>query len=227
MWTPDPAERVDLHRSCQVRVNRILCSAIPAIVLGIVAHATQARAIELTPGETLNVTFTESGPPSVLGGLFTGAGGLLDDTLAFEESDNLGVPASGVAQLFDGTILLGTVDFTAYKLQGFGFVASGSAFTAVPTGIVNDWTSIINGTINGRLDITLDTTADISISLFNLGIGTGGSGIFTASPQPTITGESVLATTPLPRTLTLFGAGLCCLGLLAWCRKRNVQTVFV
>jgi hypothetical protein len=204
-------------------VNQIKRWAIPVIALGIVAHATQARAVELMPGQTLSVTFTESGPPSVEGGLVKGAGGLLDDTLGFLETDNLTLPTSGVAQLFNGTTLLGTVDFTAFGVQGFAFVAPGSTFTSFPSATISDsdWNSILNGTINGILDITLDRSADITITLFGLGVAEGSNGITDASPLPTITGESVLVATPIPASLPLFAGGLGFVGYLSRRRKRS------
>ena len=146
------------------------------------------------------------------------------DTLVFYETNTGGYNGpNGIARLFNGATLLGTVNFTAHGGQSFGFVAPGSAFTFGPLGTVNDWTSLIDGTINGILDITFDRTIDVSISLVGLGVGYFSQGFYDASPQPTITGENVLAATPLPATLPLFASGLGAMALLGWCKKRKAR----
>jgi hypothetical protein len=208
-----------------MRVDRILHYSAAALALSIMVHATKAQAVELEAGQTLSVTFTESGPESVLGGAITGAGGLDVDTLGFFETDNLSGPASGVAQLYNGTTLLGTVNFIADQAQLFAFVAPGSQFTAAQTGTLTNWSSIIAGTINGVLDITLNESTDISISLFGLGVGFSGNEVLGASPGLTITGESVLTTTPLPAALPLFAGVLGLMGFVARRRKRKATAV--
>ena len=146
------------------------------------------------------------------------------DALEFYETDTGGFNgANGMARLFNGATLLGTVNFTTTGFQTFGFVAPGSAFTFAPIGTVNDWTSLIDGTINGILDITFDKTIDVSIGILDLGIGYTGQGIYDASPQPTITGQNVLAATPLPATLPLFASGLCAMALFGWRKKRKAR----
>jgi hypothetical protein len=125
----DPSGKQHRYYTFRFR-HRLLAirRTVAAIALGVVVHGTQARAITLAAGQTLRVTFTESGPESVLGGFVTGAGGRAVDTLGFGETDNLIGTASGVAKLYNGAALLGSVNFTAGGFQVFSFAAPGSQF---------------------------------------------------------------------------------------------------
>ncbi len=203
-----------------LRTRKCVALAIAFVVFAI-CQAKEAAAIVVNPGQTLDITFSLSGPPSVPG--FTGAGGLAVDTLQFIETDHGPFGTHGVAQLFNGSTLLGSVNFIAGFVQSFAFVAPGSAFTFPAVGTVSDWSSITSGAINGILKITLDHTIDFSIASVYLGVANGSSQILLASPGVTITGAAIA--TPLPAALPLFATGAGVLGLIGWRRKRKAAAL--
>lgn len=114
------ASRTVLGRGVsRVRQNHLMtairtaCGTGATIALVCIAAADAAHATTVQPGQTLRMTFNESGPPSVQG--LTGAGGRAVDTLEFTETDTGGFNgANGIARLFNGATLLGTVNFTTH-----------------------------------------------------------------------------------------------------------------
>lgn len=207
---------------------RALRSVVAAMVLVVVGLGTAARALTFVPaGDSLRITFTESGAPRVGGGAITGAGGRFVDTLEFIESNHLSNNPHGTAKLYNGTTLLGSMNFNAQGVQTFTFVAPGSLWTFGEIGTVNDWNSIEGGTINGILDITLDQDADLNIFLTALGVANGSGSILTANVTPVITRVSVVhavAATPLPGALPLFVGGLGLLGVVTRSRRRKASS---
>ena len=199
-------------------VKRV-CMTLATIAVACLCHLPAAQAITVNPGQTLQVTFSESGPESVT--CCTGAGGRAVDTLEFSESNVPAPPISAVATLYDGSTLLGTVDFSAFVFQTFGFTAPGSAYTFESNGQVSDWNSLIAGNINGILDITFSSPIDVTIGLVGIGVGTSSNGFADATNQPTILKEAVLSATPLPPSWPLFAGGLGLVGLLAWWQRRK------
>jgi hypothetical protein len=203
---------------------RAVSCAVGTIALTGLLTSGAAHALTVPAGDTLQINFDLAGPASVP--YFPGVNGLAVDTLGFFESDT-GTFTTGVAQLFNGSSLLGTVDFTTGYLQSFSFAAPGSQFTVSPIGSVPDadWSAFANGTIDGILDITFNQTIDVTISVNALGVGVGGNGILDANQQPNITNVSVLAPTPLPATLPLFATGLGALCLFGWRRRGKALAV--
>jgi len=206
---------------------RIACWSIATIALASVATSGTARAVTVPAGDTLQIAFNLAGPATVPGccGPLTGSSdGLEIDTLAFLESD-AGTFSNGVAKLFNGSTLLGTVNFSTGFFETFAFAAPGSQYTFGPIGQVpsSDWSAFVNGTINGILDITFSQTIDITVFVDDLGVGNGNNGILNADEQPNITSVSVLSATPLPATLPLLASGVAFIGYLARRRKQSGQ----
>jgi hypothetical protein len=196
-----------------------------SVAMALIASVGGAQAILVQPSQTLEITFNESGPSSVLGGLITGAGGALLDTFELGETDG-GTHTTGLAKLYDGSTLLGSVSFTTGHFESFGFTAPGSAFTFGPLGTVTDWSGLINGTIDGILDISFGSAIDVNVFDQELGVGQSSNGIYGASVQPNFLQETIL-TAPVPGPVV--GAGLPGLlvvggGLLGWWRwKRKAE----
>jgi hypothetical protein len=115
----------------------------------------------INPGDTLQIVFTTLPSPVCSGGPC--------DTLLFDIrfTSNPGTPIS--AGLYNATVNLGTFQTTVACLQAGtcaslapSFVASGSLYGF--NAPVVDFTSILNGTINGVLNLTVTapTTVDLN-----------------------------------------------------------------
>ena len=120
-------------------------------LLVLLLTAVRLEAIDLTSTDILRISFTTN----------PGFGGTVPDTFVLFFSPG-GISATGVtgygAELFNGNTLLGTYHRSAAP-SGFLaplFKSSVSPVTALSPTLV-DFTTILNGTINGRLDFHLDS----------------------------------------------------------------------
>jgi hypothetical protein len=220
-------ERGFAIRKSQAKLGHIVaalgnaCGVGAAAALLCVMAPGRAHAITVNPGQTLQVTYSVAGPNGIPG--LTGAGGRAVDTLEFSETDVGDTASNAVAQLYNGTALLGTVDFLADSGDSFGFVAPGSGFTFGSLGTVTDWSSLINGTNDLILDLTFSSSINISVCCGTLGVGAYGDEILAATGyvnQPVFVGENVLSATPLPAALPLFVSGLAAFALFGWHRQK-------
>jgi hypothetical protein len=202
-----------LRNACGVgAASALLCITAPG----------PAQAITVNPGLTLQINYSVAGPNGEPG--LTGAGGRPVDTLEFSETDSGDTVSNAVAQLYDGTTLLGTVDFLASSGSSFGFAAPGSGFSFGPLGTVTDWSSLINGTNDLFLDLTFSRSINISVCCGQLGVGAGNEILYNPGyiNQPVFVSETVLSATPLPAALPLFASGLAALALFGWHRRKKV-----
>jgi len=140
----------------------------------------------------------------------------------------------GMAQFFDGNSLLGTILIDSTKVDlstftgGFGRSDRWKSPTSIATGphSIVDFSTILDGTINGRVEITIvagtwilnqDPNQGPSVSLFQSTSPTGSS----SNPLWTNVSFSLIDNTPVsvpePSSMLLLGAGL--VGL-AFTRKR-------
>jgi hypothetical protein len=192
----------------EMKFSRITSICLFAAMLLAALPMNRAEATLVSPGERLRFSFEFPSAPSGV-----------PDTLAFfvfmENPTGFGLPYgdTGIARLFDGTTLLAEDHF--FLIRGFSpaaFVTSTSAFSlSQPSAVVPDFSSIVDGTIDGILEISFtgfDGPIDLDLGVFGIGRGFG-SGIIPASPGPTITGrELVPLSVPEPSSLVLLGSAL-------------------
>jgi hypothetical protein len=169
---------------------------------------TSARGATLTAGETLRVLFSVDpvdfpcpGTCDTLA-LFFGASGTSGDSHG---------PFRMEAELFDGSNPLGS--YGLLVCCGIDFKSSTSTFTFLNPPVV-DFSTILNGTISGRIDLTVVTGSIFGVDPANftlfLGHATGGQSVGGNSASLTSSYSTIV--TPEPGTL-----GIClisCVGLL-------------
>jgi hypothetical protein len=169
----------------------------------------------IQPGEVLQVAFTTLAAPDC------SAGGGACDTLIFDLGfiNNLNGASIVAAKLFDSGALLGTFCLMPGTCAGLvpSFVATESVYGLGSP--VIDFTSILNGTIRGVLDVSLDKPIDFdptsSFNFFavthatNSGVGVGGY----------FRGYDRVTVVPEPASITLLALVL--EGLVAYRWKLN------
>jgi len=203
-------------------IRNVYGSLVFAAAFGLFAVLSpSARALPVGIGQVLDINLSFSSPPQPAAG---GAFGPID-TLIFTVSDtNLNFssfPPEAIARLYNGTTLLGTVNFSPLVFQEFSFVSPTSLFSFPYVGVVSDFSSIANGTLDGLLQIVLlNGSADLDISVNALGTAVSSNGVVDASVNPTITGEAVVSAVPEPASGLLLLGGLMALGIFGWRRTR-------
>lgn len=147
-------------------------AAVVTIVLPAVSHAAVIRS-----GETLRVNFSIPGVPAVTS---QGEIDALTFTLdAIRTNSIIGAPSARF-ELFDGSQLLGSYEFAfSSPFTGFAFTSSSSLYSFRST-VVSDFSSILDGTIDGRIDITNTTKRAFDFQpedpAFNFNVGGGALG---------------------------------------------------
>jgi hypothetical protein len=166
-----------------------------------------------TPGGTLQVTFTTHSNAS--------------DLLFFYTNDPLTVTGSPIltARLYNGATLLGTVTAPPYPFTGNQYFESGFRSPSSPfnpsSGLLADrmttvdLTSLQNGTIQGRIEVTVSggSISGFDTTHFVLYDAVGSGGGFT--PQNNVTGSPVTITATSVPTLTEWGSALLAILLMA------------
>jgi hypothetical protein len=179
------------------------------------ANATGLRAAILTPNDVLQVRFTvapASPTPDVL-------------TMSLGIVQVLAAHTSRTGALFDGNTLLGTGSTSSFGGHVGALSLSPARSWRSPASVwdfdfpaVADFTTIQNGTIDGRVDFTIQTGA-MDIDLNNVGLSMGQAiapNIFlNSNPQPVITSVQIV---PIPEPATLTACALA--GLLVRRRRR-------
>jgi hypothetical protein len=170
-----------------------------------------AKAGLLLPGEVAIYSFTTN--PVI----FPCSGGC--DTLLLSNLASAASPSVFTARLFNGATLLGT---NIGLCCVFGFVSATSLFTFGPPTVV-DFTSILNGSIAGHIDVTIDTgSVDLvqsGISLFLAHAINSSGTIGNSQPSATLTGMTIISASPEPSSLALGVLGSAFLLLLT--NRRN------
>jgi PEP-CTERM motif len=186
--------------------------AVLLVSVACLARPAAADAITLQPTDILQISFTTLAAPDC-----SLAGGLCD-TLIFNLgfTNNLNGTSIATARLFDSSTLLGTFE-TSQACLNLGTCSPLVPSFVAPMSIyglnspVIDFTSILNGTIHGILDITLDKPIAFDPgSSFNFFFvthatarGTGMGGYFRGYDSVT-----VLTSAPEPASIMLLGVGL-------------------
>jgi len=170
------------------------------------ARVRPAAADTIGPADVLRVAFSLPAPPQCVGGC--------DVILfGFALANNPVGPTS--ASLFNGSTSLGTFRTdTECQMAGTcaagvpSFIAQGSVYGLHSP--VIDFTSIRNGTINGRLDFSVTTPTDMELGgrdtfvLIGHASQIGGTN---SGTRATITSEAIIATTPEPSSVLLLSTG--------------------
>lgn len=198
----------------QQRLGRLAALAACA---ALVMRVGVAQATILNAGDTLDIPFHFSAAPVTPFGA--------TDTVEFDESDtNLSfTPLQAVAKFYNGTTLLAQTNFTPLVFQTITLASTASAWNFDFTAFATDFSSIVNGTIDGHLDITLlQGRDDISIGVIGAGHSTGAQSFVDASVFPTLGPATVIPANgvPEPASIAVFGTGLLGLGLLTRRRAR-------
>jgi hypothetical protein len=189
----------------------VVCLALPAA----------AATITLQPSDVLQLSFTTLAAPDC------SAGGGPCDTLIFllDFTNNVNDASIPTATLFDSSTLLGTFQTNQTCLMlgtcsGLvpSFVTPGSIYGLGSP--VIDFTSILNGTIHGVLDVKVNKPIDFDTNSSDnsflvthaTSVGVGMGGYFKGF-------DNVTVVTPEPASITLMGVGLASL-VARWRRKR-------
>jgi len=199
--------------------------AVLIVLVACLVRRNAAADIALQPTDVLQISFTTLAAPDC------SAGGGPCNTLIFSLgfANNVNDASITTAELFDSSTLLGT--FQTYQTcLRFGtcaglvpsFVAGGSIYGLGSPEI--DFTSILNGTIHGVLDITFNEPIDFDpnspFNIFTLthaaDQGVGDGGYFRGYDS-----VSVLAPVPEPSLITLLG--VCLASLVAHHRRKKAE----
>lgn len=176
------------------------------LVLTLFMVPAAAWAVPLSPNQVLQAKFKFPGDPtSPIGEI-----DLLDMILNASCAGICGAPKARF-ELFDGATLLGSYTQTfAQPFTSFAFTSPTSLYTFSATS-VSDFTSVANGTINGKLDIVnlSPQTFDFSVSVPAGAVGRAfqANAYTSGSPQPILISQE-LAPVPAPSSVLLIMGGL-------------------
>ncbi len=170
--------------------SEFLRLSLPFVLL-----AAPASADVLNAGEILRVDFTVNNNFNIQPNTLKLNFGLIQVVSPF---------GTRSAALYDGSTLLGTAMSSSFGTHmgalnldpSNSFTTSTSPWTFGSPAIV-DFTSILNGTIQGRIEFSLTTGAmDIPLGQVNLSFirATNGSGGSVTSPAPTVTNVEIVST---------------------------------
>lgn len=183
-----------------MRPHARLVALIATLVVSL-GLASAARATILHAGEILRVTFTTT-PNS------TPAPDELSLNLGLTNVIQAHTARTGA--LYDGNVLLGVGSTTSFGNVVGPLNLDPARSWKSPTSLWNfdnpaiaDFTSIVNGTINGRIDFSIATGAmDINFANVRLSMGQaqGPSIVNLSNPQPTVTSVQIV---PEPTALAL------------------------
>ncbi len=202
---------------CPTRMLQLL------LMLYLTAIASTAHAAfiqsQIHPGEKLVVTFGFTSPPISPFGLvdFINFGG----GLSYTDFWTGGRSSSVTVNIYDGDALLGTKVMTSIPTSACNciFVSPGSLGATAAT-VDIDMSSIINGTIDGRIEFEPVFDAPIGASVIDFSweiktghyLGYGSSSL--AQPAPTIYSSAVVQVVPIPSAVWLFGSALGVVGVM-------------
>jgi hypothetical protein len=184
-----------------MRIKSIIVLVLSTVLIG--AFDTIAEMITLTPDKTLSIDFyipqVQSPVPDRLELLF----GMVEanrytfiNGLLYNGQQFLGLD---IEDLFGGST--GPLSLS----PALTWVSPESEYRLGYTGVI-DFTSIRNATINGRIDLTIQT-GSITLDLANVNLitlETTDLGDYICMPQPVVTSRTII---PEPITLLLLGLG--------------------
>jgi hypothetical protein len=189
---------------------------IVAAIAALLAGASTAQSTVLTSNDLLLVTFTTS----------PGATPVPDTlTLNLGQVQVMAAHTARTGALFDGATLLGTGSTTSFGNHVGALSLSPARSWRSPTSVWNfdnpavaDFTTVANGTINGRIEFAIATGAmDINLNNVSLGMGRAfqANAFTNSNPQPVVTSVQIIPE-PAALSATLPAAG----GLLLSRRRR-------
>jgi hypothetical protein len=167
-------------------------------------YAKRAAADTIRPGDVLRETFSLPAQPECLLGEC--------DVILFSFAFANNPVGATSASLFNGSTLLGTFrcQMSENCVAGVpSFVAQGGLY-GLQSAVI-DFTSIRNGTVEGRLDFSVTTPTDVVFGGQNTFVHIGHAsqiGVTYSGSRATITSEAIVTPTPEPTTLLLFGSGI-------------------
>jgi hypothetical protein len=208
----------------------LLRSSALVVLVTLVLLPTHAKAdqIVVTPGSALEIRFTVPHPVKTFTDLGPLAHGLFyPDMIYFDLSnvtihDGIGMHS---AFLYDGDALLGVV---TDDLRGDSFIEMGSFMSASSLfyggpdrQTVIDMTSILDGTIDGRLVFTISRGALVldDATHITAQLGLGYDGTFGEGDFVNIVSVDTVHPVPEPASLILVGSGLAGVAARRWKRK--------